>query len=212
MLRSNPRPGGISSISAPNLVRPRLTLTRPSHDIGNSPTNTTNNTTITSAISSTATTTTSTTTITTTSSSITDDNARLLKNTTSTASINVSSNNRHQQRSTNRDPSDNNTSSKHSGVKGDSILQLLFNKVTTALTHTELKPFRSQYRNTCYRQNEPPVLGRNRLSRSFGNISDTHTYDTVFSTNSFVIARGVSNNNIYKSKEDSSSGSNRKFK
>ncbi|XP_022912738.1 mitogen-activated protein kinase kinase kinase 10-like isoform X2 [Onthophagus taurus] len=33
MLRSNPR-AGISSVSAPNLIRPRLAITRPAHDIG----------------------------------------------------------------------------------------------------------------------------------------------------------------------------------
>lgn len=49
--------------------------------------------------------------------------------------------------------------------------------------------------NTSLIQN--PGLGQNnRLSRSFGNIAESE-YDTVFTTNSFVIARGVNLNHRY---------------
>lgn len=200
MLRSNPRPGGISSISAPNLVRPRLTLSRPSHDIGNSnatnPTNFNTNTSTTTTSSS----------PTVLSDTRTSRNAVVSNRQIS--STNTISNNTTD--SENLPENHSSHSSKSSGDKGDNILQLLINKFTTALSNSDFKPFRNTYRNNSYPSNEASVLGRNRLSRSFGNINETHTYDTVFSTNSFVIARGVSNNNIYRSKDDSSSGSNRK--
>ena len=129
MLRSTPRPGGICSVSAPNLVRPRLTLSRAAHDLG---------------------------------------------------------------KSTNPPES-----TKSPGDRGDnthiSPIQQLVNKVT-ALTFSEFKPFKNPYRNNSYPSNEASVLARNRLSRSIGNISESH-YDTVFSTSNFIIARGVSNNN-----------------
>lgn len=44
------------------------------------------------------------------------------------------------------------------------------------------------------------LVSQNRLSRSIGNISESH-YDTVFSTDSFVIAQGVANNLLDFGKE-----------
>lgn len=65
-------------------------------------------------------------------------------------------------------------------------------------TLSEFKRFGSTLRNHSFPTNnaslmQKPGLGQNeRLSRSIGNITESH-YDTVFSTDSFVIARGVSN-------------------
>lgn len=91
-------------------------------------------------------------------------------------------------------------SDKHSGDKGEiSTLQNFKNKVT-AFNLSEFKPFRSSLRNNSFPTNNasllpsPVLVTQNRLSRSIGNISESH-YDTVFSTDSFVIAQGVSNNN-----------------
>lgn len=77
-------------------------------------------------------------------------------------------------------------------------LQLLMSKVQ-ALTIPEWKRFgHTTSRNNSFPTNNASLIPNsglghnNRLSRSIGNISETH-YDTVFSTNSFVIARGVSN-------------------
>lgn len=166
MLRSNPR-AGISSVSAPNLIRPRLAITRPAHDIGNAnrpPTTADNN----------------------------NRNGRKLSN----------------------------GGGSESGGSRDNIFQLVLNKVT-AFTHTDFKPFKTTnssnnmnnsnnnggrkgstnnapaFRNNSYPSSEAQLLARNRLSRSFGNINETHTYDTVFANNSFVIARGVRNNPNY---------------
>lgn len=93
--------------------------------------------------------------------------------------------------------------SKSIGDKGDHIhtstLQLFKSKVT-AFALQEFKPFRGSWRNNSYPTNNASLtpssvlVGQNRLSRSIGNISESH-YDTVFSTESFVIAKGVSNNN-----------------
>lgn len=93
------------------------------------------------------------------------------------------------------------------GDRGDNMhttssnLQKFKTKVT-AFALSEFRPFRAAA--TGWRNNSLPVPNINnnasltpasvRLSRSIGNISESH-YDTVFSTNSFVIARGVSNNN-----------------
>lgn len=100
---------------------------------------------------------------------------------------------------------------KNSGDKGDhvhtSTLQLFKNKVT-AFNLSEFKPFRSSLRNNSFPTNNASLLPspvlvtrHNRLSRSIGNISESH-YDTVFSTNSFVIAQGVSNNNSVEFSKD----------
>lgn len=93
------------------------------------------------------------------------------------------------------------------GDRGDnmhttfSTLQLFKSKVT-AFALSEFRPFRAAAAG--WRNNSLPADGDGGaaltpgsvrlLSRSIGNISESH-YDTVFSTNSFVIARGVSNNN-----------------
>lgn len=77
-------------------------------------------------------------------------------------------------------------------------LQFFINKVSSLTPLSEWKRFGSTTRNNSLPINnasliQSPGLGNNnRLSRSIGNISESH-YDTVFSTNSFVIARGVSN-------------------
>lgn len=77
-------------------------------------------------------------------------------------------------------------------------LQFIINKVSSLTPLSEWKRFGSTTRNNSFPTNnasliQNPGLGNNnRLSRSIGNISESH-YDTVFSTNSFVIARGVSN-------------------
>ncbi|KAK5643062.1 hypothetical protein RI129_006907 [Pyrocoelia pectoralis] len=95
------------------------------------------------------------------------------------------------------------TDNKTIGDKGDNIhistLQFVKSKVT-AFALSEFKPFRSSSRNNSYPANNASLtpssvlVGQNRLSRSIGNISESH-YDTVFSTKTFVIAKGVSNNN-----------------
>lgn len=77
-------------------------------------------------------------------------------------------------------------------------LQLFLNKVSSLTPLSEWKRFGIATRNNSFPTNHasliknPGLENNNRLSRSIGNISDSH-YDTVFSTNSFVIARGVSN-------------------
>lgn len=77
-------------------------------------------------------------------------------------------------------------------------LQLFINKVSSLTPLSEWKRFGSTTRNNSFPTNNASLIQRpglgnnNRLSRSIGNISESH-YDTVFSTNSFVIARGVSN-------------------
>lgn len=76
--------------------------------------------------------------------------------------------------------------------------QSLINKVSSLTPLSEWKRFGSTTRNNSFPTNNAslipnPGLGNNnRLSRSIGNISESH-YDAVFSTDSFVIARGVSN-------------------
>jgi mitogen-activated protein kinase kinase kinase 9 len=77
-------------------------------------------------------------------------------------------------------------------------LQMLINKMSALTTLSEFKRFGSTLRNNSFPTNNAslipkPGLGQNeRLSRSIGNITESN-YDTVFSTESFVIARGVSN-------------------
>lgn len=132
MLRSNPR-AGISSISAPNLIRPRRISRPAAHDIGNTADTTTKSS---------------------------------------------------------------------SGEKGDNKIFHLLKNTVNAFTHSEFKPFRNNaYRKSSYPAEEANALTRNRLSRSFGNISETHTYDTVYSNNSFLIARGVRMSNYRNASE-----------
>lgn len=85
---------------------------------------------------------------------------------------------------------DSNCSNKSS----NSSLQLLINRaLTSPLSELKRGLSGSTIRNNSFPINNASGLGRNnRLSRSIGNIAESH-YDTVFSTNSFVIARGVSN-------------------
>lgn len=77
-------------------------------------------------------------------------------------------------------------------------LQFFINKVSSLTPLSEWTRFGSNTRNNSYPTNKAsliknPGLGNhNRLSKSIGNISESH-YDTVFTTNSFAIARGVSN-------------------
>lgn len=70
--------------------------------------------------------------------------------------------------------------------------KLLVSKFVSAFNLSDFKPFRCTGRNNSY-PNNSSHLSQN-LSRSIGNIAESH-YDAVFSTNSFVIARGVTNNN-----------------
>lgn len=74
----------------------------------------------------------------------------------------------------------------------------LFHKMATTLSPLEWKRTGSSRNNsiTVSTATDPVIRGgggmyrNNRLSRSFGNLNETSHYDTVFSTNSFVIARG----------------------
>lgn len=81
------------------------------------------------------------------------------------------------------------------GDKGDNI-----HTSTLQLFKSKVNAFRGSSRNNSYPTNNASLTptsglaGQNRLSRSIGNISESH-YDTVFSTKTFVIARGVTNNN-----------------
>lgn len=72
----------------------------------------------------------------------------------------------------------------------------LFNKLITAFSLNEFKPFalRSAKSNTNLRSNSLTNTKKAQLSRSIGNITESH-YDTVFNTDSYVIARGVNNVN-----------------
>ncbi|CAG9819837.1 unnamed protein product [Phaedon cochleariae] len=76
-------------------------------------------------------------------------------------------------------------------------LQLILNKVTALSPLAEWRRLGGAPRNNSLPTNNASLIGRSglgrnhRLSRSIGNISESH-YDTVFSTNSFVIARGTS--------------------
>lgn len=89
------------------------------------------------------------------------------------------------------------------------MLQQLFNKVTNAFAMSEPAGARaSSARNHSFSTNNTSsVLGESRRSRSIGNITEPH-YDTVFSTNSFVIATGraspllANNNSISFSSDD----------
>lgn len=85
-----------------------------------------------------------------------------------------------------------------------STLQLFKNKFSAisynAFGITDFKPFRfTSQRNNSFPTHVHALSPRdalarqNRLSRSIGNITESH-YDTVFSTDSFVIARGISTN------------------
>lgn len=70
----------------------------------------------------------------------------------------------------------------------------IFNKLITAFNLHEFKPFalRSARSNTNLRRSS---LNKAHLSRSIGNISESH-YDTVFNTDSYVIARGVNTDEV----------------
>lgn len=87
----------------------------------------------------------------------------------------------------------------------------MFNKMATTLSSTDWKRFGSSRNNSIpsgtandtiqysSRNDSVEITPRrggmfkcNRLSRSIGNIAEPSHYDTVFATNSFVIARGVS--------------------
>lgn len=92
---------------------------------------------------------------------------------------------------------DNATESNYSNAS--STLQLFCN-FKSKFGITDFKPFRvSTQRNNSFPTHVNALSPRetlakqNRLSRSIGNITESH-YDTVFSTNSFVIARGISTN------------------
>lgn len=80
----------------------------------------------------------------------------------------------------------------------NSGLQIFINKVSSLTPLSEWKRFGSTTRNNSFPINNASLIknsglgNNNRLSRSFGNISENH-YDTVYSSNNFVIARGVSN-------------------
>lgn len=77
-------------------------------------------------------------------------------------------------------------------------LQLFINKVSSLTPLSEWRRFGSTTRNNSFPTNNASLIqqsglgNNNKLSRSIGNISETH-YDTVFSTDSFIIARGTSN-------------------
>lgn len=77
--------------------------------------------------------------------------------------------------------------------------KLLVNKFVSAFNLSDFKPFRCTGRNNSYPNNASQL--KQTLSRSIGNITESH-YDTVFTTNSFVIARGVSNNNCLDFDQD----------
>lgn len=82
----------------------------------------------------------------------------------------------------------------------------IFNKLVNALNLNEFKPFalRSAKSNTNLRNSS---ISKAHLSRSIGNITESH-YDTIFNTDSYVIARGItttssrSNNNNYDEEEE----------
>lgn len=199
-----PRPGGVWSKSAPNLDKPRNALTRPQHDIGND---------IPPSTTSTTTTTTSTATIYNNnliSSSKTNSNNN--HNNNRTTPPNSHHHNKHyllnNKQNNSSTPSLTNSSSSTTTL---STLQLFKSKVSAigynafGLTDS-FKPFRicgagPPHRNNSFPTHEGALTPREtlaaaaaaarqkRLSRSIGNISESH-YDTVFTTNSFVIARG----------------------
>lgn len=145
-----PRPGGIWSKSAPNLDKSRTALSRPTHEIGNTPDANPD-------------------------SSLNNSVTQLFKNT-----------------------SESNLSN------AVSTLQLFKNKFA-AISYNALgiiDPKHSRFntqRNNSFPNNANALSPREtlnkqkRLSRSIGNISESH-YDTVFTTDSFVIARGVNTN------------------
>lgn len=107
------------------------------------------------------------------------------------------------------DIGNSNQSSPSESIKSNnstSGLQFFINKALIPLS--EFRRFGSNSRNNSLPTNNATLipkngLGQNRLSRSIGNIADSH-YDTVYSTNSFVIAKGVSNSmdEIDKDKPD----------
>lgn len=145
-----PRPGGIWSKSAPNLDKSRNALSRPTHEIGNTPDANPD-------------------------SSLNNSVTQLFKNT-----------------------SESNLSN------AVSTLQLFKNKFT-AISLCLIDPKHSRFntqRNNSFPNNANALSPREtlkkqkRLSRSIGNISESH-YDTVFSTNSFVIARGIGTNSAF---------------
>lgn len=91
----------------------------------------------------------------------------------------------------------NNTTTPTTDSNKCSGLQLLYNKFSSLTAISELKKLRYPLRNNSFSTNNASLIPKtglvgqnNRLSKSIGNISH---YDTVFSTNSFVIAKGVSN-------------------
>lgn len=67
-------------------------------------------------------------------------------------------------------------------------------KFVSVFNLSDLIPFRCQGRNNSYPNNNSSNLTQN-LSRSVGNIIESN-YDTVYSTDSFVIAKGISNDNL----------------
>lgn len=77
-------------------------------------------------------------------------------------------------------------------------LNLIKNKLSAiscnALGITDFKPFRSNQRNNSFPNNalspRDTLSRQNRLSRSIGNITESH-YEAVFETSNYVIARGI---------------------
>ncbi|ENN79589.1 hypothetical protein YQE_03960, partial [Dendroctonus ponderosae] len=75
----------------------------------------------------------------------------------------------------------------------------LFNKMLNSLSHRDRKPVDSSRKNSITMspvndhalRRTGALYQNNRLSRSIGNIDDSMHYDTVFSTDSFIIAKGV---------------------
>lgn len=69
-------------------------------------------------------------------------------------------------------------------------LQLFKNKVTTAFTGGYVRNNSLPTSNASLTPTSRVLVDQNRLSRSIGNISESH-YDTVFINDSFVIRRAV---------------------
>lgn len=78
-------------------------------------------------------------------------------------------------------------------------IQSIINKVSALPSLSDWKRFGTNRNNSFPINNASLIpktgLGANRLSKSIGNISETH-YDTVFSSDNFVIARGISSANV----------------
>lgn len=100
-------------------------------------------------------------------------------------------------------PRHNNNSSPTDSVKSSGF-QLFLSKALTPLS--EIKRFGLNTRNNSLpmgnNASAKKGLGsNNRLSRSIGNIADSH-YESIFSTNSFVVAKGVSNSMDFSDRDD----------